>query len=81
MISSELVLVQLNDGEGTADDQPPPAPAPAFLQIGDWTYPLIAQKSPVYKSFDGTYMFPDLREVANGRYANISKKTPLAMSF
>ncbi|XP_037087529.1 spartin-like [Pollicipes pollicipes] len=38
-----------------------PAGSPqAFLQVGDWTYPLIPGCSPVLHSNFGPYMFPDL---------------------
>ena len=32
----------------------------AFLQVGTWVYPLIKGKSPILKSNEGAYMFPDL---------------------
>ena len=35
---------------------------PAFLEVGDWTYPLVRGKSPVMKSSYGGYMFPDLEK-------------------
>jgi hypothetical protein len=37
------------------------AQPPAFLQVGDWTYPLIPGQSPMLLSHDGSYIFPDLR--------------------
>ncbi|XP_021960959.1 spartin isoform X2 [Folsomia candida] len=33
---------------------------PAFLQVGDWTYPLVPQHSPLFRSTEGIYIFPDL---------------------
>lgn len=33
---------------------------PAFLQCGEWIYPLHPGKSPALKTFYRTYMFPDL---------------------
>jgi len=33
---------------------------PAFLQVGTWVYPLVKGKSPVLKSKESAYMFPDL---------------------
>ena len=38
------------------DGQPP-----AFLQCGDFVYPLVPGCSPVLKGSDGLYMFPELR--------------------
>ena len=38
----------------------------AFLQVGTWVYPLIKGKSPVLKSNEGAYMFPDLDESIEG---------------
>merc|ERR1719154_510292 len=32
----------------------------AFLEVGEWTYPLVRGRSPVLKSEYGGYMFPDL---------------------
>eukprot|EP00092_Neocalanus_flemingeri_P040513 GFUD01044118.1.p1 GENE.GFUD01044118.1~~GFUD01044118.1.p1 ORF type:complete len:589 (-),score=207.51 GFUD01044118.1:128-1894(-) len=33
---------------------------PAFIEVGDWTYPLVRGKSPILKAQYGGYMFPDL---------------------
>jgi len=33
---------------------------PAFIEVGDWTYPLVRSKSPILKAHYGGYMFPDL---------------------
>ena len=38
----------------------------AFLQVGTWVYPLIKGKSPILKSNEGAYMFPDLDESIEG---------------
>jgi len=35
---------------------------PAFIEVGDWTYPLVRGKSPIMKSNYGGYMFPDLEK-------------------
>ena len=40
---------------------------PAFLQVGTWVYPLVKGKSPVLKSKEGAYMFPDLDESIAGK--------------
>jgi len=34
--------------------------APAFIEVGQWTYPLIPEKSPILHASFGGYMFPDL---------------------
>lgn len=35
--------------------------APAFLEVGEWTYPLVKGSSPALRSeFNNCYMFPDL---------------------
>jgi len=35
---------------------------PAFLEVGQWTYPLLKGKSPILKADYGGYMFPDLEK-------------------
>ena len=37
-----------------------PTEPPAFLQCGDWVYPLHPGISPALKTFSRTYMFPDV---------------------
>ncbi|XP_047487990.1 spartin-like [Penaeus chinensis] len=37
-----------------------PNGARGFLQVGEWSYPLIPARSPVLHSFYGAYMFPDV---------------------
>ena len=32
---------------------------PAFMQVGDWLYPLLPGESPALRSREGAYMFPD----------------------
>jgi len=34
---------------------------PAFMQCGEWVFPLVPGKSPVLKAADTTYMFPELQ--------------------
>ncbi len=41
------------------------AAVPAFLQVGDWTYPLIPHHSPLFRSTEGIYIFPDLSTTSN----------------
>lgn len=45
-----------------ANDAPP-----AFLQVGDWFYPLIPGASPVLHTTFGAYLFPDLSPDGSGR--------------
>nr|CAB3266530.1 spartin [Phallusia mammillata] len=33
---------------------------PAFIQVGEWVYPLIPGQSPVLKCVNGAYMFPNI---------------------
>jgi len=41
--------------------------APAFLEVGQWTYPLVKGKSPVLRSeFSNCYMFPDVHTGIEG---------------
>ena len=40
---------------------------PAFLQVGTWVYPLVKGKSPVLKSKESAYMFPDLDDSLVGK--------------
>merc|ERR1719154_640070 len=39
---------------------------PAFIEVGQWTYPLVRGESPVLKSQYGGYMFPDLENDIRG---------------
>ena len=40
---------------------------PAFLRIGDWTYPLLPGTSPMLRSDWGAYIFPDTSSPAVGK--------------
>jgi len=40
--------------------------APAFIEVGTWTYPLLKGRSPVLRSQFGGYMFPDLEGGVTG---------------
>jgi len=42
------------------------SPAPAFLQVGEWVYPLLPGRSPVLRSDYGAYMFPDVNTEQQG---------------
>merc|ERR1719318_260247 len=39
---------------------------PAFIEVGEWTYPLVRGRSPILKADYGGYMFPDLEEDSTG---------------
>ena len=41
---------------------------PAFLSIGDWTYPLLPGRSPVLHADSGAYIFPDVNSPEEGTY-------------
>ena len=40
---------------------------PAFIQVGDWFYPLIPGASPVLHTTYGAYLFPDLSPGGTGK--------------
>ncbi|XP_026873756.2 spartin b isoform X2 [Electrophorus electricus] len=44
---------------------------PAFLQVCDWIYPLMASYSPVLLCTTGVYMFPDLMASSTGSYVGL----------
>ncbi|XP_073674238.1 spartin b isoform X4 [Garra rufa] len=44
---------------------------PAFLQVCDWIYPLMASDSPVLLCNTGVYMFPDLMAPNPGSYVGV----------
>ncbi|KAJ8028469.1 Spartin [Holothuria leucospilota] len=39
---------------------------PAFLQVGEWLYPLVPGRSPALRSDDGAYIFPDCESPDRG---------------
>ena len=43
---------------------------PAFLRVGDWTYPLVPGSSPVLQSNYGAYVFPDVASDTPGIMLN-----------
>uniref|UniRef100_A0A8C5LPY3 Spartin n=1 Tax=Leptobrachium leishanense TaxID=445787 RepID=A0A8C5LPY3_9ANUR len=53
---------------------------PAFLQVCDWLYPLMCTHSPVLRSNNGVYMFPDLMSQVPGSYVGVvlSSELPAA---
>ncbi|XP_076046807.1 spartin isoform X2 [Oratosquilla oratoria] len=54
---SYLGVFMLNEPIGGTT---PAGSARGFLQVGEWSYPLIPAQSPVLHSFYGAYMFPDI---------------------
>ncbi|TMS07547.1 Spartin [Larimichthys crocea] len=53
---------------------------PAFLQVCDWLYPLMAVNSPVLLCNTGVFMFPDMMAPAPGYYVGVvlSSELPAA---
>ncbi|KAF6724921.1 Spartin [Oryzias melastigma] len=53
---------------------------PAFLQVCDWLYPLMAMNSPVLVCNTGVFMFPDMMAQAPGFYVGVvlSSELPAA---
>ncbi|XP_041659006.1 spartin b isoform X2 [Cheilinus undulatus] len=53
---------------------------PAFLQVCDWIYPLMAMQSPVLLCNTGVFMFPDMMAPAPGYYVGVvlSSELPAA---
>lgn len=53
---------------------------PAFLQVCDWIYPLMAMDSPVLLCNTGVFMFPDMMAPAPGYYVGVvlSSELPAA---
>ncbi|KAM3875605.1 spartin-like [Diretmus argenteus] len=53
---------------------------PAFLQVCDWLYPLMAMDSPVLLCNTGVFMFPDMMAAAPGSYVGVvlSSELPAA---
>ena len=61
---SSLSVYKFTDSPqpSASNDQRPPA----FLKIGDWTYPLLPGRSPVLHANWGAYIFPDVNAVDEG---------------
>ena len=47
---------------------------PAFLKIGDWTYPLVPGHSPVLHANWGSYVFPDTNSDAGKKFLETMKQ-------
>jgi spartin len=52
---SALGIYTLDEQQQGASNSPP-----AFLRVGDWTYPLVPGQSPVLRADWGAYIFPDV---------------------
>ncbi|MCI4386118.1 hypothetical protein PGIGA_G00058570 [Pangasianodon gigas] len=57
-----------------------PTRPPAFLQVCDWLYPLMATDSPVLLCNTGVYMFPDLMAPSPGYYVGVVLSSELPSS-
>ncbi|XP_071352666.1 spartin b isoform X2 [Trachinotus anak] len=55
-----------SDNSGRTPNRPP-----AFLQVCDWLYPLMAMDSPVLLCNTGVFMFPDMMAPAPGYYVGV----------
>ncbi|XP_051521412.1 spartin-like isoform X2 [Myxocyprinus asiaticus] len=53
---------------------------PAFLQVCDWVYPLMATDSPVLLCNTGVYMFPDMMAPTPGSYVGVVLSSELPQS-
>ncbi|KAM4566131.1 spartin b isoform 2-T3 [Odontesthes bonariensis] len=64
-----------SDQSETTPDRPP-----AFLQVCDWLYPLMAMNSPVLLCNTGVFMFPDMMAPTPGYYVGVvlSSELPAA---
>ncbi|XP_017346558.1 spartin b isoform X1 [Ictalurus punctatus] len=64
------------------NDRPETMPTrpPAFLQVCDWLYPLMATDSPVLLCNTGVYMFPDLMAPSPGYYVGVVLSSELPQS-
>ncbi|XP_037631749.1 spartin b isoform X1 [Sebastes umbrosus] len=64
----------------TDHDNRTPNRPPAFLQVCDWLYPLMAMDSPVLLCNTGVFMFPDMMAPAPGYYVGVvlSSELPAA---
>ncbi|TSK49674.1 Spartin [Bagarius yarrelli] len=57
-----------------------PTRPPAFLQVCDWLYPLMATNSPVLLCNTGVFMFPDLMSPSPGYYVGVVLSSELPPS-
>ncbi|XP_066438815.1 spartin isoform X2 [Eleutherodactylus coqui] len=62
-----LRIIRFMDASSEMEQTRPPA----FLQVCDWLYPLMSTQSPVLRSNNGVYMFPDLMSQVPGSYVGV----------
>ncbi|KAG9491948.1 hypothetical protein GDO78_000450 [Eleutherodactylus coqui] len=62
-----LRIIRFMDASSEMEQTRPPA----FLQVCDWLYPLMSTQSPVLRSNNGVYMFPDLMAQVPGSYVGV----------
>lgn len=46
--------------------------AEGFLQVGEWIYPLMKERSPVLQSYYGSFIFPELRDSKLTQFVGVS---------
>ena len=61
-----LSIYLLTDGPHQASSATNCECLPAFLQVGDWIYPLLPDQSPVLRTQWGSYIFPDVSSSVPG---------------
>ncbi|PIK57765.1 putative spartin [Apostichopus japonicus] len=64
---SSLKIYKFLDEERVRETGQPPA----FLQVGEWLYPLVPGQSPALRSNDGAYIFPDCESTDQGACVGI----------
>ena len=69
---SSLSIYLLTDGPEEAASASNCERPPAFLQVGNWVYPLLPGQSPVLQSNWGSYIFPDVSSSVPGMCAKFS---------
>ncbi|XP_076468252.1 spartin-like [Babylonia areolata] len=62
---TSLHIIKFQDSDQESSQVSSSAP-PAFIQVGDWFYPLIPGASPVLHATYGAYLFPDLSPESAG---------------
>ena len=64
-----LSIYLLTDGHDQAASATNCESLPAFLQVGNWVYPLLPGQSPVLQSNWDSYIFPDVSSSVPGTHA------------
>uniref|UniRef100_A0A2P2I2L0 Spartin-like n=1 Tax=Hirondellea gigas TaxID=1518452 RepID=A0A2P2I2L0_9CRUS len=68
---SFLEIVTFNEPLPVTSGQLEGGATSGFLQVGEWSYPLVRATSPVLHSFYGAYMFPDLTNSVPGSHVGV----------